>query len=120
MPEDDTQAIADARETRDLVIAAALRIALRAVEHVDRTEGIDVAGFEETYPAGGFSWKLSALYKREHSFVRVSGEPVADRNYVESAEELARVMGNQAASFDTQVPRAWVELAARAAEDPLS
>lgn len=116
---DDTQSIQDARETRDLVIAATLQLALKAINGVTE-DGPALVGFEEEYPAGGFTWSLSAMYRRGHSFVKIGGEPVPDRNYASSVEEMARVMGNQSASFDTHVPRAWVELAAKAAEDPRS
>lgn len=121
MSEEETQSIADARETRDLVIAATLKLAKRAIDAVSddgAAEGQALAGFEEAFPAGGFTWNLSAMYRRGHSFVKIAGDPIPDRGFVTSQEDMARVMGNQSASFDTHVPRAWVELAVKASEDP--
>lgn len=117
--EPETQAIADARETRDLVIAATLQLALKAIGAVS-ADGPALVAFDEEYPAGGFTWNLRAMYSHGHSFVRISGDPRPDQGFVSSVEAMARVMGNQGASFDTHVPVSWVELAAKAAEDPLS
>lgn len=118
--EDETQGIANARETRDLVLSAMLALAVRAIEHVDahHGEGVEFASLGEEFPGGGYTWTLAASYRYGHTFVRIAGSPENDATragVVSSPQELAAVMGGQSAAFDVQVPRAWIELAARAA-----
>lgn len=118
--EDDqeTQGLANARETRDLVMTLALQLAGRVIEHVEAHEVAYVV-LEEQADGGGFVWELKAAYGRGHSFVRVEGEPKSENprvraGIVASLPELTAVMGGQSASFVSNVPRAWIELALRA------
>lgn len=114
---EETQARGDAMEARDLVLGLALGLALRAIEHVEAHEGVEGAVLAEELDAGGHAWKIRAHYMRGHTFVRVDGEPETRHGAIVSLEEIAAIMGNQSAQFSTSVPRAWVELAARAAEE---
>lgn len=122
---DETQGIADARETLDLVLTAALGLARRAIEHVGEHEsaGVSFATVSERFPVGGFSWDLTAKYAVGSAFVLVEGTPRPTGNpglgIFASIEELATVMGNEGAAFRASVPRAWVELAGRAAAAPV-
>lgn len=113
---DETQEVADARESRDLVIAAALPLAMRAIAHVEEHD-VKYVGIEEELPAGGFVWELMAIYSRGRAFVRVTADavPAPDTPQMVTPETMARLMGNSSAGFDVQVPRAWVEHAAAAA-----
>lgn len=112
----ETQNISDARETRDLVLAVVLRLAGKVVAHLEAHEALAHAAMEEEYDAGGFEWSLVAMYRRGNSFVRISGSPNPTQQGVVSMEEMAQIMGNQSAAFDTQVPREWIELALRQVE----
>jgi hypothetical protein len=124
MMSDETQGIANAREARDLVVAAALQLALRAVVHVTEHASVSQVRLDEEMDGGGYVWALSAYYGAGHTFVRVDGEPrrqggSGSVTTFASIEELAAVMGGQQAAFSCNVPRSWVELAAeRAAEMP--
>jgi hypothetical protein len=113
--EDDTQAVADARETRDLVFSVALKAAAKAVAHV---EAHDIGGVVMTddLPAGGFTWHVEAHCRRDSSFVSVQGKPRSEQQVFGSLAEMAAVMGNESAAFSCTVPREWVLLAAEAAE----
>lgn len=108
---EETQEIADARVTRDLVLAAALGLAHRAVEHIEAHEEVAGVRLDETLAGGGFDWHLQAHYGRGHSFVRVDGHPAARQQVVHSIEALAAIMGNEQAAFSANVPRAWIESA---------
>lgn len=126
MTDDDTETlgIANARETRDLVLSAALTLARRAIEHVERFkgDGVSTVRLVDEYAAGGYSWKLEAWYGAGNSFVRVDGEPQRQNandlaDIITSPEELAAVIAGDSASFRCNVPRRWVELADRAARE---
>lgn len=113
MDEQETEAMANARATRDVVLDVTLWLALKVIEHVDG-QPVSYAVMEETVDAGGFEWELRVSYGDGFSFVRVQGTPQrtgGEPAIVTGPEEMAAVMGAQSASFDTQVPRAWVERA---------
>lgn len=115
----DTQSIANARDTFDLVLVATLHLAARTVEHVESHDVAQVV-LEDHLDCGGFEWKLHANYGRGHYFVGVGGAPKAagstDTAIVTSLEDLANVMHGQSAAFSANVPRAWVEAASAALE----
>lgn len=117
MDDEDTQAIADARETRDLVLSAVLRLAGRVLAHMEAHEALAVAAIDESYPAGGFTWELRAMFRRGNSFVRVVGNPQPTQQGAVSIAEMAQIMGNQSAGFETDVPREWIEMALKQVED---
>lgn len=116
MSEEETQAIADARETVDLVLAAALGLAERVVAHAAE-HGLAYATMEDALAVGDhLEWKISASYGAGHTFVSVRGEPqVKDRAFVHMAE-LGVVMGNATAAFLCNVPREWIMAAVVTAE----
>lgn len=117
---EETQGLANARQTRDLVLTEALRIAGRAILHVDghADDGVRSVVIEEVIPAGGYEWELRAAYGRGHTFIRVDGSPSMGDGpqVITSAEELREVMAGDSAKFTCCLPRAWVELALRAAD----
>lgn len=118
MDSDDTTAIADAKATRDLVLAEALRLAAKAIAHVEANaeEKIATVCIADSMDAGGLDWRIEAFYGAGNSFVRVDGRPVHRQTVVHSHEELAAVMQNDTAQFSCNVPKAWIELAAAKAE----
>lgn len=111
MSEDETDAVASARETRDLVLAAVLQLAKRAIDHVEEHDVAHVV-LAERIPGGGFYWDLRAGVGKGHSFVSVNGTPRPSGGPVVcNMAELAAVMENESAQFSANVPRAWIELA---------
>lgn len=119
MSGEETQAAANARETLDNVLAAALRLACRAVEHVDAHDFLGAVTVRDKLDCGGYAWELDAIYPGG-AFVRVSGTPQVKQErpgICTSVEELAAVMQSDSARFAVTVPRAWAELAMRAASE---
>lgn len=113
---DETEGISNARETLDLVLAAALRLVQRAIEHVD-THDVEFVQIADTLAGGGFMWRLEATYGKAHSFATAHGRPQPTGGPVfTSVEELAAVMQNEQAAFTVDVLRMWVELAVRGQE----
>jgi hypothetical protein len=115
----DTQSIANARDTFDLVLVATLHLAARTVAHVDEHDVAQVV-LEDRLDCGGFEWTLHANYGRGHHFVGVGGAPKAagsvDSPIVTTVEDLANVMHGQSAAFSANVPRAWIEAASASLE----
>lgn len=113
----DTQSIANARDTFDLVLVATLHLAARTIAHVDEHEVASV-GLEDCFDCGGFEWRLYATYGKGHHFIGIGGAPKAagstDTPIVTTVEDLANVMHGQSAAFSANVPRAWVEAASAA------
>jgi hypothetical protein len=116
--DDVTADVANERESRDLVFTLGLRCAKRAVEFVEEHEEVEYVAIDDRQDSAGFTWHVSAAYGRGHSFVRVRGAVKhgdgGPKAY--TLEALVQVMGNEQAGFDSNVPRAWVELAVQAAE----
>lgn len=115
-----TTEVQDARETRDLVLTLLLKLAARTVAFVDSSEDrVRTAWLDEEHPAGGFTWQLAAGYSRGSAFVRVEAEPQTDGSgrTMFTVQAFAQAVGNEQAAVKTHVPRAWVEMAARAAEE---
>jgi hypothetical protein len=107
----ETEGIANARDTLDLVLTAALRLAGRVIDHVDLHD-VTHAQMDETFDAGGYVWAISAQYRQDSPFVGVRGEPQRTEGPVlTSVEDLVAVMQGTAASFQVTVPRTWVGLA---------
>lgn len=114
---EETQGAVDARETLESVLAATLVLAARTIEHV-REHDVAAATLDDVLDCGGYAWKLFATYGRGNAFVHVIGKPETRGSGVcTSVAELAAVMQNETARFETSVPRSWVEMAARAAEE---
>jgi hypothetical protein len=125
MAEEESQSMANARDTLDLVLAAQLRLAQRAVDHIEghAGDGVKHVTLEDTLDAGGYEWKLHAQYREGFAFVRIYGAPQPAGGGITiatSVEELAEAMGAQSAAYDTQIPRAWIAAAIRDAERVLS
>lgn len=114
--QEETQAIADARETRDAALSLVLRLAKRTIDHVGEHEEVDVATLTQDVEAAGVTWALSASYAEGYSFVRVKGHPRTDAPMMVTPAQLAQIMGNEQAGFDAQVPRQWVEMAIAGSE----
>lgn len=114
--DDETQNIADARATRDLVLSAVLRLAGRVLAHTEAHEELSIVAIDDAYDAGGFSWELRVMYRRAHTFVRVTGTPAPTQQGMVSLAEMAQIMGNQSAAFELDVPREWIELALKQVE----
>lgn len=119
--EEVTEEVADARKTRDLVMAFALRLALRAVEHVEAhaaDSSVSYVVLEERFAAGpGVTWEMKAAYGHGHTFVSVNGEPQAlDQPAMMHVNAFAQMMMNNSAAFAFSAPRAWIELAVAAAD----
>lgn len=116
-----TQELSDAHDTRDLVFGLLLKLAMRAIEHVEKysAEGVHTVWLEERAPGGGFSWVLSAAYKSGDVYVRVEAEPALDgprgpRMF--TPEAFATAVGNERATVKCFLPREWIELAASVAD----
>lgn len=121
MSDSETQGIANARDTLELVLMAALQLAGKVIEHVDAHE-VTYAQMDDTLDAGGYAWALAAQYREGSPFVGVQGTPrgLGSAGGSESAspvmallEELVVEMQGDAASFQVTVPRTWVGLAIR-------
>lgn len=115
--EEVTQEVADARETRELVLAAGLALAGRVIAHVEQ-HGVAYVVMEEELPAGpGVVWRLKAAYGDGHTFVGVEAEPKTPSNQTAMMhlQAFAQMMQNTNAQWSCNVPRAWIELAAAAA-----
>lgn len=126
--DDETQGIANAKATRDLVLSQALRLAKRTIEHVDEhaPAGLSFVALDEQIPAGGYTWELTAKYAPGNTFLMIEGEPqqalppeiraAHDAGVYADMDDLAAAMGGKSAAFRFQVPRSWVELALEAAD----
>jgi hypothetical protein len=118
MGDEETQEVADARETVAFVHAVALRVAVRCIEHVRAHEGLRGATMEERLDGAGYVWVVSASYRADHPLVKVEAEaqPADDAPPMVTPETFARILGNTEAGFRTVVPVPWVEAAARASD----
>lgn len=114
--ENETQAISEAIESRELLLAAALQMCKRVIDHVDAHDVAHVT-VEETIPAGSFEWHVRAHYAKDEAFVGVEAHPHQGGPWMVTPDELAEIMGNAQAAFAANLPRAWVELAVRASEE---
>lgn len=111
--DDESQEVADARESIGLAESVLLKLAVRAVEHVEEND-VAAVTVEEELDGKGFVWDLQAVYaiRRHTVHVIAHARPPANGPMAVPPQTFARILGNQEAGFGADVPVEWVRMAA--------
>lgn len=113
--DEDTQEIADAKESVSLVLAAAMSLAFKVVDHVERHE-VASATMKESLDSAGFVWELAAGYDGG-LWVRTWGTPVPSQHGgMVTVETMGQIMVNHESRFDFSFPRQWLDHARAGSE----
>jgi hypothetical protein len=119
---DDNTMSAVAEDTREMVLAKTLWLAKRLVDHVDEHR-LGFGCMTEELETGDYLWTIIVSYGFEHTFVRAQAEMTAvraDSDFDGLPRGLLAQMlmspSPTSASFDSNLPRTWLELAYAASE----
>jgi hypothetical protein len=116
---DETQDVADARESKQLALTLALQLAGRIVSGLEANPEFTTAVMEESHALVGdlVRWDLKAQAFRSSGFVVVEGRPTWMGPQSVTPEVYERLMKNEAQGFQANLPWAWVQAALRDAEN---